>query len=76
MSQIDVKHPLRIVALDASIGRIASLQGSPKKGPESAPKPLFRCDRPATGQRQAVLLLTPPVPEVHSSSKDLTKKTL
>ncbi len=29
--RIDVKHPLRLAALDASIGRIPSLQASPGK---------------------------------------------
>jgi hypothetical protein len=42
---VDVKHPLRIVALNASIGRKVSLQASPREGPESAPKPPFRCER-------------------------------
>jgi hypothetical protein len=31
--------------LDASVGRIAGLQGSPREGPESAPEPPFRCGR-------------------------------
>ncbi len=31
--------------MDASIGRIAGLEGSPQKGPESAPKPSFHCER-------------------------------
>ena len=34
-SRIDVKHPLRIAALDASIGRRAPVQGQSRKGPES-----------------------------------------
>ena len=33
---VDVKHPLRMAALDASIGRIARLRGSPREGPEYA----------------------------------------
>jgi hypothetical protein len=33
----DVEHPLRIATVDASIGRIPDLQGSPREGPESAP---------------------------------------
>jgi hypothetical protein len=40
-SRIDVKHPLRIAALDASIGRKARLHGSPREGPESGGKPAF-----------------------------------
>jgi hypothetical protein len=34
---IDVNLPLQIANLDASIGRIAALPGTPKEGPESAP---------------------------------------
>jgi len=34
---VDVKHPLRIAALDASTGRIARLKRSPREGPESTP---------------------------------------
>jgi hypothetical protein len=33
---VDVKHPLRIVALNASIGRIARLQDLPREGLEYA----------------------------------------
>jgi hypothetical protein len=33
---VDVKHPLRIAALDASIGRRTDLQGSRREQPESA----------------------------------------
>ena len=44
-SRIDVKHPLRIVALDASIGRKLRMQASPRQGPESAGKPSFHCER-------------------------------
>jgi hypothetical protein len=40
---VDVKLPLQIAALDASIGRKARLQESARKGPESAPKPPFHC---------------------------------
>ena len=40
-SGVDVKHPLRIAALDASIGRKARLLRSPREGPEFAPKPPF-----------------------------------
>jgi hypothetical protein len=39
---VDVKHPLRIAALDASIGRIVRLQGSRWGGPKSAPQPPFK----------------------------------
>src|SRR5271166_5989722 len=42
---VDVKRALRIATLDASIGRKVSLQVSPREGPESAPKPPFRCER-------------------------------
>ena len=45
MSGVDVKHPLRIAALDASVGRRARLPGSRREGPESAPKASFRCER-------------------------------
>ena len=44
-SRADVKHPLRIAALDASIGRKARLQRPPRERPQSAPKPTFYCDR-------------------------------
>ena len=37
--------PLQIAALDASIGRKAPLQESPRQRPESAPKPPFDCER-------------------------------
>ncbi len=33
---VDVKHPLRIAAVDAPIGRIADLQGSRSEQPEWA----------------------------------------
>jgi hypothetical protein len=33
---VDVKHPLRIMALDASIGRIAALRGVAGESPVSA----------------------------------------
>ena len=33
---VDVKRTSQIAALDASIGRIAGLQGLPREGPESA----------------------------------------
>ena len=39
------KAPVADRALDASIGRKVSLQGPPREGPESAPKPSFRCER-------------------------------
>jgi hypothetical protein len=42
MAAICAKHPLPIAALDASIGRRARLQESPRGGPESAPKPPLR----------------------------------
>ena len=42
---VDAKHPLRIAALDASIGRKAGLQSPPREGPECAPKPPFFCER-------------------------------
>src|SRR5580700_4845933 len=42
---IDVNLPLQIATLDASIGRRPGLQGSPREGPESAPKPPFHCER-------------------------------
>jgi len=45
MTGVDVEHPLRIAALDASIGREAGLQGWPREGPESAPKPSVHCER-------------------------------
>ena len=35
-SGVDVKHPLRMAALDASIGWKVSLQVSLREGPESA----------------------------------------
>jgi hypothetical protein len=41
MSRIDVKHPLRTVALNASVGRIAPLQGPPRERPQSPSKPPF-----------------------------------
>jgi len=37
MTGVDVNLPLQIATLDASIGRRADLQGSPREGPESAP---------------------------------------
>ena len=40
---VDVNLPFQIAALDASIGRIARLRGSPREGPESGRKPSFRC---------------------------------
>jgi hypothetical protein len=57
MTGFDVKHPLRIAALDASIGRRARLEESPREGPECAPKPAFHCEREIgfTG-RQCLLL--------------------
>jgi hypothetical protein len=36
-----------MAALDAAIGREAGLQGSPREGPESAPKRPFRCEHEA-----------------------------
>jgi hypothetical protein len=42
---VDVKHPLPIAALDASIGRKVSLRVSPRERPESLPKLSFRCER-------------------------------
>jgi hypothetical protein len=41
---IDVNLPLQIAALDASIGREARLQRSPRKGPGSGRKPSFNCE--------------------------------
>jgi hypothetical protein len=41
MARIDANLPLQIAALDASIGRLGTLQGLPREGPESAPKPAF-----------------------------------
>ena len=39
-----VNRPLRIVALNASFGRIARLRGSAPEGPECARKPPFRTE--------------------------------
>ena len=41
---VDVKEPLQIAALNASIGRIARLRGSAPEGPECARKPPFRTE--------------------------------
>jgi hypothetical protein len=40
-SRVDVNRTLRFAALDASIGRIGGLQGSPREGPESVSEPPF-----------------------------------
>ena len=57
---IDVKLTSRFAGLDASIGRKARLQGSPREGPKSAPEQtfLFVCsdlvgDRPAERRSSA-----------------------
>src|SRR5271165_2597601 len=42
---VDVLLPFEIASVDASIGRIPDLQGSPREGPESVPKPPFHCER-------------------------------
>ena len=55
MPAVDVKHPLRIGALDASIGRKAGLQVSHREGPECAPKPPFRCEQATVLSRSAIL---------------------
>jgi hypothetical protein len=50
LTGFDVKHPLRIVALNASVGRRAGLRRSPREGPESALKHACAFIRaPATG---------------------------
>jgi hypothetical protein len=48
LTGFDVKHPLRIAALDASIGRIPGLQGPPREVLESAPKLPFHRERETT----------------------------
>jgi hypothetical protein len=45
MTGVDVKLPLQIAALDASVGREARLRGSPRQGSECAPKPPFLRER-------------------------------
>jgi hypothetical protein len=45
LTGFDVKLPLQIAVLDASIGRISHLQGPPREGPESARYPSFHCER-------------------------------
>ena len=42
---VDVKHPLRIAALDASIGRKARLQEWSREGPDSDRKQTLYCER-------------------------------
>jgi hypothetical protein len=46
--QIDVKRPLWIAALDASIGRTADQRSSAREGPESEPKSPFHWEREIT----------------------------
>jgi len=41
---VDVNRPLQIAAANASIGRRARLHGSPREGPECAPKPPLLCE--------------------------------
>jgi hypothetical protein len=41
---IDVNRTLWIAAVDVAFGRKVSLQGLPREGLESAPKPSSRCE--------------------------------
>ena len=43
--EVDVLRTKRTAVFDASNGRKAGPQGSPREGPESAPEPPFRCKR-------------------------------
>jgi len=45
MAGVDVMRTSRIATVDGSDGRRARLQGSPREGPDSAPKQPFPCER-------------------------------
>jgi hypothetical protein len=52
---VDVNRALRIAAADVAFGRKARLRESPRKGPESAPKPSFDCERERPSPPKAVV---------------------
>ena len=45
MAAICAKETFAVGVVDVAFGRIARLQGPPEKGPESAPKLPFHCER-------------------------------
>ena len=55
---VDVLRTYRTTALDASYGRKARLRGSPREGPERAPKPAFHIERETWVHRSSVHLAT------------------
>jgi hypothetical protein len=45
MAALCAKETFAVGVVDVAFGRIARLQGPPEKGPESAPKLPFHCER-------------------------------
>jgi hypothetical protein len=68
----DVKHPLRTLAMNASIGRRAGLKGSRGEGPETEPQRPFRCEREMAFTGNALARVGTAVHErpVHAFSTD------